>query len=63
METFSALLPICAGNSPVPRYRAHYNVTVMYWLGAIIWTTDDVVYRRMYPALTLMGLVSTSVSL
>ena len=36
METFSALLAICAGNSPVPgefgprrRYRAHYNVTVM----------------------------------
>ena len=36
METFSALLAICTGNSPVPgefgprrRYRAHYNVTVM----------------------------------
>ena len=67
METFSELVAICAGNSPVPgefpaqkpltrgidfslicvwingwvnnreagdlrRYRAHYDVTVMYWL-------------------------------
>ena len=33
METFSALLAICEGNSPVPgdlrRHRAHYDVTVM----------------------------------
>ena len=51
METFSALLAFCAGNSPVTgefparwvnnreagdlkRYRAHYDVTVMFvaWL-------------------------------
>ena len=46
METFSALLAICEGNSPVPsdcsaqrpatrrlvsRYRAHYDVFVMKW--------------------------------
>ena len=39
METFSALLAICAGNSPVPGeageagdlrlYRIHYDVTIM----------------------------------
>ena len=56
METFSALLAICAGNSPVPgrvnnreagdlrRYRAHYDVIVMTITSTNI---DQVLWRHM----------------
>ena len=41
METFPALLAICAGDSPVPgdlrRHRAHYDVIVMKQLVQVEW--------------------------